>query len=245
MLRNNKHPIALFAIIAIAAAWTSKAHATDQSLQELCTIQLPTYVENMCAGSGTVADKSVLALPNRCLEKGFGDRIEEKLQSCKSGNIYSDVWKFRFSIDNTLKQSFVDYVNTVNTGAGNGTSAPIDSINVHEMYNITYLACGSNANCHAEFFDLIPDNIRRYLITTPLYCDYHDATDVKFEDIYVDYLVDKNSPHGFREPVCRQFYCQFGDCDGKETVSPVGHPFILGDIWQDYYRATYERDLAQ
>lgn len=237
------HTVGVF----LAAAWAiscgvspGSAQVSDQELQAACSQQIPAYVENMCAGRGVVADKWALALPDRCLSLGLGESVERQLRQCEQGNVYSDIWKFRYAVDDDIRRSFVDYVETVRSSAqASGEGAPVASMNVYEIYNITYLACRDDASCHAEFFDLIPDEVRRYLAGAPLYCDYHGAEDIEFDPIFADYLVDETSPAGFRHPVCRQFYCAVEDCGGKERVAPAGQPFILDEIWRDHYARAY------
>ncbi|MEO9337395.1 hypothetical protein ABFT80_08170 [Mesorhizobium sp. SB112] len=231
-----------FVIIAALACHGSVGFAqiSDQDLQAGCVQQVPAYVENMCARRSVSADKWALALPERCLSLGLGEGVAQKLRQCEAGNVYSDVWKFRYALGEDIRQSFVEYVDAARSVWDAGLEdAPIPSINVFEIYNITFLACGDDAKCHAEFFNLIPKDVRDYMVLTPLYCDYGDAGNFAFDAMFTDYLIDETSTSGFRHPVCQAFYCTVNGCGVEEKTAPAGHPFILDEMWRDYYARTY------
>ncbi|MES5100165.1 hypothetical protein ABUK73_18225 [Agrobacterium sp. BA1120] len=213
---------------------TPMPESVEGRLQQACSQDVVSFIDAICHDKGTV-NTVAINMPGICLQYKYTDKIKEKLQECGGQNVFFEMWKFKFNIENNFKEKLVDYVDTVRKNEINSNSSPI--LSSYEAFRLSVWACGLNENCHKELFNLFSDDTKLALEQTPYFCDYSSSI-TNFDDgPYKHMFFKDNYPNGVAQPMCKSYYCKYKECSQEDEKSEL---FILSDIFRQQYDLLYK-----
>ncbi len=219
---------------ALSQTTTPLPKSVESRLQQACSKDVISLIDAICHDKGTV-NTVAINLPGVCQQYQYTDQIKEKLQECGGTNVFFEMWKFKFNIENDFKRKFVDYVSIIRSNEIKSNSSAISSS--YEAFRLSVWACGLNENCHENLFHQFSGETQRALEKTPYFCDYAPSITSFDDGSYKHLFFRDNYPDGVAQPMCRAYYCKYRECSQQR---PNPGLFILSDNFRRQYDLLYK-----
>lgn len=213
---------------------TPMPKSVESRLEQACSADVPKYIDAICNDKGTV-NTVAMNMPGVCQQYQYTAKITEKLKECSGKNIFFEMWKFKFNIENDFKKKLVDYIDVIQANETKSNSSSI--LSSYEAFRLSVWACGLNENCHRDLFSQFSGDTQRSLVQTPYFCDYGPSI-TSFDDIaYKHMFFKENYPDGVAQPMCRSYYCKYKECAQQNQSAGL---FILSDRFRQQYDLLYK-----
>lgn len=204
--------------------------ATERKLPDACAVAVPRFISNVCQGRGEISTP-VLNLPGVCQQYGLTQEIETALKTCGDGNVFSQMWKYKFGIENKFEAEFSKYVEaTVRNEIVSGNSG-VSLTSAFEAFRLSVIACGLEEKCHRSLYGALNAEARTTLARTPFFCD-HQPGITDFDDAPYKHMFFGQEDGAIIRPMCRAYYCSYENCDKNASSSDL---FILSDVFTRQY----------
>lgn len=227
--------VSLFAVPqAFAQTATPMPESVERRLQQACSVDVIEFIDAICHDKGTV-NTVAINFPGVCKRYDYSNDIKRKLQECDGKNVFFEMWKFKFNIQNDFEEKFVEYVEKYFSNEAASGSNSIAS--AYEAFRLSVWACGLDAACHRSLFDLFPKQMKLSFEQTPYFCDYSPSVPSFNDAPYKHMFFRENYPDGVAQPMCRAYYCKYKDCSAENSN---GELFILSDKFRPHYDLLYK-----
>ncbi|KXG87360.1 hypothetical protein, partial [Agrobacterium bohemicum] len=102
--------VSLFAVPqAFAQTATPMPESVERRLLQACSVDVIEFIDAICHDKGTV-NTVAINFPGVCKQYDYSNDIKRKLQECDGKNVFFEMWKFKFNIQNDFEEKFVEYV---------------------------------------------------------------------------------------------------------------------------------------